>query len=153
MNERGKKAFKLIIFVLVFLFIASLGIPLVHEILFDSFSVSNYEVEEGIVSDVIVEEKGSKGTCENIIVDNYNIFVKCGDYYKQQFNIGDRTEYYVYKGKGYHTEAQMKSGSFIGKIIDFGMIGSYIVLLVLIAINKGKLFEYIDDMANKKNTN
>ena len=145
--NRAKKGFKLIIFVLVFIFIVGIAIPVVHDIIFDSFSVSNYEVEEGIVSDVIVEEKGKRGTCENIVVDDYNVFVKCGEDYSPQFNIGDRTEYYIYKGKGYHTIDQMKSGSFIGKIIDFGMIGTYILLLCLIAINKGKLAEYIDDMA------
>lgn len=152
MDGRLKKSFKLIIFVLVFIFIVGIAIPLVHDIIFDSFSVSNYEVEEGIVSDVIIKEKG-KSTCENIIVDDYNIFVKCGEDYRPQFNIGDRTEYYIYKGKGYHTVDQMKSGSFIGKIIDFGMIGTYILLLCLISINKGKLARFVDEIAGNKDTN
>ena len=153
MKERAKKAVGLIVFVFIFIFIAAIAIPFGHDIIFDSFSVSNYDVREGIVSDVILKEKGNKGTCENIIVDDYNIFVKCGEDYTGQFNIGDTTEYYVYKGKGYHTEDQMKSGSFVGKIIDFGMIGAYILLLVLLTLKKGQLFDYINEIGGIKNTN
>ena len=147
-----KKAFYLIIFVLVTLFIICLGIPLLHDFIFDKFSVSNYEEKEGIVTDVILKDK-DEGTCENIVVDNYNIFVQCGKDYKQQFKIGDETTYYIYKKKAYHTEDQMKSGSFIGKVIDYGMIGTYILIFLLLMYNKDKLYNYIDDMAgNKKDT-
>lgn len=149
----NKKAFCLIIFVIIFLFIVCIAIPLIHDVLFDSFGISNYEVKKGIINDVIIEEKSDRGTCENIIVDNYNIFVQCGNDYKQQFKVGDKTEYYVYKDKGYHTKDQMKSGSFIGKILDFGMIGTYILLFCLIIFSKDKLSNYIDEITGNKNTN
>ena len=91
-----------------------------------------------------------ESTCENIVVDGYNIFVKCGKDYKQQFEIGDETTYYVYKKKAYHNEHQMKSGTFIGKILDYGMIGSYILLYVLLMKNREKLSDYINVMGGIK---
>ena len=150
MINRYKKACNLIIFILIILLIICLVIPLVHDFIFDKFSISNYEVKEGIVSNVILKDKKDVGTCENIVIDNYDIFVQCGSDYKQQFKIGDKTKYYVYKGKGYHTEDQMKSSSIIGKIIDYGMIGAYILLLFLITYNKDKIFNCIDEISGNK---
>lgn len=152
MDGRIKKPFCLIMLVIVSLFVICIAIPLVHDFLFDRFSVSNYEIKEGIVSDIVLKDKSDVETCENIIVDDYNIFVQCGKDYQQQFNIGDTTEYYVYNGKGYHTEDQMKSGSFIGKVLDFGMLGTYIVLFYLLMYNRKRLFAYIDDMAGNENS-
>ena len=143
---------RLIIFIFTFIFIAALGIPLLHDFLVDKLSVSNYEEKQGIVTDVIMKKK-KDSTCENIVVDDYNIFVKCGKYYEQQFKIGDNTTYYVRKGKAYHNEHQMKSGTIIGKILDYGMIGSYLVLLFLINHNKERLSDYINEMGGiKKDT-
>ena len=150
MNKKLKKIFCLIISLIIFLFIIGLGIPLLHDFLFDRFSVSNYEVKEGIVNNVKLEEKKDVGTCENIVVDDYNIFVQCGKDYKQQFKIGDKTEYYIYKNKAYHTKDQMKSASLVGKILDYGMIGSYILIFFLIAYNRGKVYDYVDDISGKK---
>lgn len=147
MNKRYKKATYLILFILFILLIVCIGIPLLHDFLFDRYSISNYEKKEGIVSDVIIKTKSDSSTCENIVIDNYNIFVQCGDNYKQQYNIGDKTTYYVYNGNGYHTEAQMKSGSIIGKILDIGMIVSYILLFILLTHNQHKIFAYVDEIA------
>lgn len=153
MKKNYKKAFYLIIFVLVTLFIICLGIPLVHDFLFDRFIVSNYEEKEGIVEDVILKDKDGM-TCEEIVIYDYNIFIQCGKDYKQQFNTGDETTYYVYKMKAYHTKDQMKSSSVIGKVLDYGMIGSYILIFFLIIYKREGLFNYIDDMTgNKKDTN
>ena len=149
MKNRFKSIVQLITFVLIALFIIALGIPLIHDLIFDIYSVSNYKEKEGIVSDVILKNNNPK-VCENIIVDDYNIFVKCGDYYKQQFNIGDKTTYYVYKDKAYHTKNQMKSGTLIGKIIDYGMIGSYVLILFLIFHNKSKFNTWVDEITGNK---
>ena len=149
MKKNYKKAIYLIIFVLVTLFIICLGIPLFHDFLFDRFSISNYEKEEGIVSDVILKDKDEM-TCENIVVDDYNIFIQCGSDYNQQFKINDKTTYYIYKDKAYHTKDQMKSGSFIGKVLDFGMIGTYILVFFLLIYNKGRISDYIDNMSGNK---
>lgn len=149
MKKSYKKAVYLIIFILITLSVICLVIPLVHDFLFDRFSISNYEEKEGLVTDVTLEDKDDM-TCEYIVVDDYDIFVQCGSEYEQQFKIGDETTYYVYKDKAYHTEAQMKSGSFVGKILDYGMIGTYIVLFFLIMGNRKRLSDYIDDMSGNK---
>ena len=144
----------LIIFVFIFLFMLCLGIPLIHDFLFDNYNVSNYEEKEGIVSEVKLEEKKESKICENIIVDDYNIFIKCGENYKPQFKVGDKTKYYVYKNNGYHTKDQMKSGTVIGKILDYGMIGSYIFLFILVVLFKDKLSSMVTEISRKKeNTN
>ena len=86
----------------------------------------------------------------DFIFDDYDIFVKCGEDYKQQFKIGDETKYYVYKGKAYHTEAQMKSATPIGKIIDYGMMLIYLVIAVFFLYDRGKLTDFIDRVLTKK---
>ena len=149
MKKDYKKAISLILFILVIIFIISLGIPLFHDFLFDRYNISNYEEKEGIVTDVILEDKDGM-TCENIVVDKYKIFVKCGNDYKQQFKINDKTTYYVHKDKGYHTEAQMKSDTFIGKVLDYGMIASYILIFFLLMFNRKRLSNYIDNVIGNK---
>lgn len=149
MNKRIKKIFLLFFIVFgVFLLVAVI-IPLVHDFIFDRVTISNYEEKEGKVSDVILKEDKDNRTCEHIIVDNYDIFIQCKEDYKQQFNIGDKTKYYVYKGKGYHTEAQMKSASFVGKIVDYGMIGSYILIFFLIVHNERNICILVDSIGEK----
>lgn len=150
MKKKCKKSIFLILFVLFVLIIICLIIPLFHDLLFDRLSVSNYEEKNGIVNDVILKNDGDSKICENIVVDDYNIFVQCGSDYKQQFKIGDKTKYYVYKDKAYHTEAQMKSGSFIGKVLDYGMIGTYILIFFLINNNRSRIFNYVDEIAGNK---
>ena len=86
MKKNYKKAINLILFILAFI-ITALIIPFVHDFIFDKYNISNYEEKEGIVSDVIIKKENEK-KCENIIIDNYNIFVKCSD--EQQYKIGDK---------------------------------------------------------------
>ena len=143
-----KKGLFLIIFILVVLMVICFIIPILHDFIFDMYTISNYDKKEGIISDVIIKEE-KDSLCENIIVDNYNIFVKCGKDYKPQFKEGDMTSYYIYKNKAYHTEDQMKSGSVIGKILDFGMLGTYILIFLLLTLNKKRIFSYIDSMSNR----
>ena len=150
MKKKYKKSIFLILFVLFVLIIICLIVPLLHDFLFDRFSVSNYEEKNGIVSDVILKNDSDSKICENIVVDNYNIFIQCGSDYKQQFKIGDRTKYYVYKSNAYHTESQMKSGSFIGKVLDYGMFGTYILIFFLINNNRTRIFNYVDEIAGNK---
>lgn len=149
MKKNYKKAINLILFVFAIFFIISLGIPLFHDFLFDRYSISDYEEKEGIVTDVILKDKDGM-TCEYIVVDDYNIFVKCGNDYKQQFKINDKTTYYIHKDKAYHTEAQMKSDTFIGKVLDYGMIGSYILILFLLIFNSKKVSTYVNTMIGNK---
>ena len=149
MKKSYKKVFNLVIFVLVAIFIIGLFIPLFHDFLFDKYSISNYEEKEGIVTDVKLKDKDGM-TCEYIDVDDYNIFIHCGDDYKPQFKIGNKTTYHIYKDKAYHTKDQMKSGSFIGKVLDYGMIGTYILIFFLLMHNKGKIYDYVDDISGNK---
>lgn len=145
----NKKILLLIVFIFLILLFFCLFLPLFHDFLFDRFGVSNYEEKEGIISDVILKNDKDSKNCEYIIVDNYNIFIQCGKNYKQQYNIGDKTKYYLYKGKGYHTEAQMKSSSLVGKILDYGLLGTYILIFILLTFNRGRIINYVDEISKK----
>ena len=125
-------------------------IPLGHDFIFDKYTVKDYELKTGVVTDVRLKKEKSDSVCEHIYVDDYDIFVKCGEDYKQQFEIGQETKYYVYKGKAYHTEAQMKSATPIGKIIDYGMMLVYLVIAVFFLYDRGKLTDFIDRVLTKK---
>lgn len=155
MNKKLKKIFCLIISLIIFIFIIGLGIPLLHDFIFDNYNVSNYEEKEGIISEVKLKKNKDSKICENIIIDDYNIFVKCKDDDESHLKVGDKTKYYVYKNKAYYTKSQMKSGTLFGKILDYGMIGSYILIFFVIAYFRENIFDYVDGISekDKKSTN
>ena len=149
MGKTAKKTFILVFMIIAFIIFIGIIVPLFHDFLFDRFAVRGYEEKEGIVSEVNLNTNKYGNLCENILVDNYNIFIKCGEDYKQQFNKGDKVNYYVYKGKGYHTEAQMKSASLIGKILDYGMLATYTIVIILIGYKERKIMSFVDELSER----
>ena len=122
------------------IFFTCLAIPFFVDYLTRKIELKDYDIKEGIVSDVKISEK-SDSTCENIVVDDYTMLVECGKEHKQQYNVGDKTKYYVYKGKAYHTEFQMKSASPMGRFLFYGMIGFYFMIGIFTVVLRSILYK------------
>ena len=136
MQGKFKKIWVIILKFLIVLVIV-LVIPIIHDIIVDNIDIKDYEIKNGTISDVSTKREkvnGKYDICENIKVDNYKIFVGCKveNQFKQKNKVGDTIEYYVYKDKAYYTINQMKSDSFIVKILDYGMFAVYFLIAILI---------------------
>lgn len=125
-NKKFLLKMLLIYFSIMTIFVIS--IPLIHDWLVDRVDIGDYEMKSGTITDVYEKEKGNY-LCQYIKIDGYDIFVVCGesDY---NFNVGDSSDYYVYNGNAYYTKAQMQSSNNIVKILDFGMIASFLIMTI-----------------------
>ena len=122
-----------VIVIILILTIFALFLPLLHDFIFSNIDVKNYEIKEGLIKDVKLEKRGDV-TCENIVIEDYDIFVECRANYEPQFKVGDKKKFYVYKGKGYSNENQMKSASPIGKILDYGLFVIYGLIFIFVIV-------------------
>lgn len=134
--------FKIIFWLMILLVVIGL-IPILHDFIVDKVDIGHYDIESGIITDVYEKKKGSRD-CQYIKIDDFDIFVKCGDLSEINLNVGDTSEYYIYNDNAYYTKAQMQSSNSIVKVLDFGMIGIYILMTILIIVFNGKIYEFFD---------
>lgn len=142
MKKYIKFYLKIIFWLMMFLIALGL-IPIMHDIMVDKIDIGHYDIKTGVITNVYEKKKGNN-TCQYIKIDNFDIFVKCGDLPESKLNVGDTSEFYVYNDNAYYTKAQMQSSNSIVKILDFGMIGIYILMAVLIIVFNKKIVEFFD---------
>ncbi len=92
--------------------------------------IGAYEERTGIIENIYIKNRGSS-ECQYINIEDFDVFVKCGDLSEIKLNVGDNIKYYYYNGSAFYTKGQMQSSNSLVKALDIGMLVSLFIAFMI----------------------